>query len=95
MPATCGGWTHFEASDAIRARLGHEYWTSCIGPGGENLVSFACVTENKNGMLGRAGLGAVAGSKKLKGIAVRGTKGDKGSTRGGSSASWPRKCAAG
>jgi len=71
------GMDVFEASDAIRAKLGHEYWTSCIGPGGENLVSFACVTENKNGMLGRAGLGAVAGSKKLKGIAVRGTKGTK------------------
>ena len=69
------GTDTFAAADAIRAKLGPDYWTSCIGPGGENRVSFACVIENKNGMLGRAGLGAVAGSKNLKAIAVRGTKG--------------------
>ncbi len=69
------GMDTFETADAIRSKLGDEYWTSCIGPGGENLVSFACVIENRNGMLSRAGLGAVAGSKNLKAIAVRGTKG--------------------
>jgi len=69
------GMDTFETANAIRSKLGGEYWTSCIGPSGENLVSFACVIENKNGMLSRAGLGAVAGSKNLKAIAVRGTKG--------------------
>ena len=69
------GMDTFETADAIRSKLGDEYWTSCIGPGGEHLVSFACVIENGNGMLSRAGLGAVAGSKNLKAMAVRGTKG--------------------
>ena len=71
------GMDTFKTADALRSKLGEEYWTSCIGPGGENLVRFACVIENKNGMLSRTGLGAVVGSKNLKAIAVRGTKGIK------------------
>ena len=45
-----------------------------IGPGGENLVKFAAVMHTAHRAAGRAGLGAVMGSKKLKAIAVRGTK---------------------
>ena len=45
----------------------------CIGPGGENLVKFACIMAGI-GAFGRGGLGAVMGSKNLKAIAVRGTK---------------------
>lgn len=45
-----------------------------IGPAGENLVRGACIMVNKNRALGRAGLGAIMGSKNLKAIAVRGTK---------------------
>ncbi|MBN2186425.1 MAG: aldehyde ferredoxin oxidoreductase, partial [Dehalococcoidia bacterium] len=71
------GMDTFETADVLRSKLGEEYWTSCIGPAGENLVRFACVVENKHGMLGRTGLGAVAGSKNLKAIAVSGTKGIK------------------
>jgi len=63
-----------EATNGIRDVLG-DYWVSCIGPGGENLVRFANIIENKSGMIGRVGLGAVMGSKNLKAIAVRGTKG--------------------
>jgi aldehyde:ferredoxin oxidoreductase len=69
------GLDTFQTAEAMRQQLGPDYWTSCIGPAGENLVSFASVIENKNGMLARGGLGAVAGSKLLKAIAVRGTKG--------------------
>jgi len=54
-----------------------DYWVSCIGPAGESLVRFACIIENKFSMIGRTGLGAVMGSKNLKAIAVRGTKGIK------------------
>jgi aldehyde:ferredoxin oxidoreductase len=43
-----------------------------IGPAGENLVSFAAVMHTAHRAAGRAGLGAVMGSKKLKAIAVRG-----------------------
>lgn len=45
-----------------------------IGPAGENLVKFACIMHTAHRAAGRAGLGAVMGSKKLKAIAVRGTK---------------------
>jgi aldehyde:ferredoxin oxidoreductase len=45
-----------------------------IGPGGENLVKFAAVMHTAHRAAGRAGLGAVMGSKKLKAIAVRGTR---------------------
>jgi len=63
-----------ETTDLIREELG-DYWVSCIGPGGERLIRFANIVENKNGMIARCGLGAVMGSKNLKAIAVRGTKG--------------------
>jgi len=45
-----------------------------IGPAGENLVKFAAVMHTAHRAAGRAGLGAVMGSKKLKATAVRGTK---------------------
>ncbi|HJN39752.1 MAG TPA: aldehyde ferredoxin oxidoreductase C-terminal domain-containing protein, partial [Chloroflexota bacterium] len=44
-----------------------------IGPAGENLVRFACVVNDLNEFAGRAGMGAVMGSKNLKAIAVRGS----------------------
>ncbi|MGA2955655.1 MAG: aldehyde ferredoxin oxidoreductase family protein [Thermodesulfobacteriota bacterium] len=46
--------------------------TAAIGPGGENLVRFACILNDLTHAAGRTGLGAVMGSKKLKAIAVRG-----------------------
>jgi len=46
----------------------------CIGPAGEKLVKFAAVVHTAHRAAGRTGLGAVMGSKKLKAIAVRGTK---------------------
>ncbi|MCD6244565.1 MAG: aldehyde ferredoxin oxidoreductase family protein [Candidatus Korarchaeota archaeon] len=48
-----------------------------IGPAGENLVRYACVVSNVHNYAGRTGMGAVFGSKKLKAIVVRGTKGVK------------------
>ncbi len=45
-----------------------------IGPAGENLVRFANIVNELGHFNGRNGLGAVMGSKKLKAIAVRGTK---------------------
>lgn len=43
-----------------------------IGPAGENLVSFACISSERYRQLGRGGIGAVMGSKNLKAIAIRG-----------------------
>jgi aldehyde:ferredoxin oxidoreductase len=64
------------ATDAIHNNL-RDYWVACIGPAGENLVRFASIIENKFAMVGRTGLGAIMGSKNLKAIAVRGSKGIK------------------
>ena len=46
---------------------------ACIGPGGEKLVAFACVINDRNRAAGRPGFGAVMGSKQLKAIAVKGS----------------------
>lgn len=43
-----------------------------IGPAGENLVSYACVTTETYRHFGRLGLGAVFGSKKLKSLIISG-----------------------
>ena len=48
---------------------------SSIGKAGENQVLFAAVVNDLHRAAGRSGVGAVAGSKNLKAIAVRGTKG--------------------
>ncbi|MCM2253308.1 MAG: aldehyde ferredoxin oxidoreductase family protein [Ramlibacter sp.] len=48
---------------------------SSIGRAGENQVLYASVVNDLHRAAGRSGVGAVAGSKNLKAIAVRGTKG--------------------
>jgi aldehyde:ferredoxin oxidoreductase len=48
---------------------------SSIGVAGENQVLFAAVVNDLHRAAGRSGVGAVMGSKNLKAIAVRGTKG--------------------
>jgi aldehyde:ferredoxin oxidoreductase len=48
---------------------------SSIGRAGENGVLFAAVVNDLHRAAGRSGVGAVMGSKNLKAIAVRGTKG--------------------
>lgn len=44
-----------------------------IGPAGENLVRFAAIGNDKGHFVGRTGLGAVMGAKRLKAICVRGS----------------------
>ncbi|MBZ4688597.1 MAG: Aldehyde ferredoxin oxidoreductase [Clostridiales bacterium] len=48
---------------------------ACIGIAGENLVRFAGIVCNSEHLAARTGMGAVMGSKNLKAIAVKGTKG--------------------
>lgn len=45
-----------------------------IGPAGENRVRYACVVTDEESVGGRCGIGAVLGSKRLKAIAVRGSR---------------------
>ena len=67
-----------ETEDGLRSELGIPgLRVSCIGPAGENLVKFACIMNDKHRAAGRSGVGTVMGSKNLKAIAVRGTKGVK------------------
>jgi aldehyde:ferredoxin oxidoreductase len=64
-----------EVEDMIREELDDQFIrVAQCGPAGENLVRFALVNNDLNEVAGRTGMGAVMGSKKLRGIAVRGTK---------------------
>jgi len=62
-----------ETQELMRQELGDSgVRTALIGPGGETLVRFACIVNDLGHFAGRTGLGAVMGSKNLKGIALRG-----------------------
>ena len=68
------GKTTKETEAALREELGDSRVNAAmIGPGGENMVTVACVMDGLKDAAGRTGLGAVMGSKKLKAIASRGT----------------------
>lgn len=70
------GKTVWETEPAIRDKHGDPMLKiASIGPAGENLVRFACVMNDMDRAAGRSGVGAVMGSKNLKAVAVRGTKG--------------------
>jgi aldehyde:ferredoxin oxidoreductase len=58
----------------LKKRFGEDFQIATIGPAGENLVKFACVSHDFGRQAGRTGVGAVWGSKNLKAVAVRGTK---------------------
>lgn len=64
----------YEAEEAILKKVGKNSGALVIGPAGENLVKFAVIESEHWRSLGRAGIGAVMGSKKLKGIAFHGKK---------------------
>jgi aldehyde:ferredoxin oxidoreductase len=71
------GLTTGECEDALWDELGDKgIRTALIGPAGENLVRYAVVVNDRSHFAGRTGLGAVMGSKRLKGIAVRSTPGN-------------------
>lgn len=59
-------------TDALRERFGPDASIAAIGPAGENLVRFASIVSDRNHQAARMGMGAVAGSKLLKAIVIRG-----------------------
>jgi len=65
----------FETTDILLSENEEDAKVACIGPAGENLVLFAAVMNDKDRAAGRSGLGAVMGSKNLKAVVVKGTKG--------------------
>ncbi len=61
--------------DDLKKELGDPFQIITIGPAGENLVRFACISHDFGRQAGRTGVGAVMGSKNLKAVAVKGTGG--------------------
>lgn len=53
-------------------QYGEESKVLCIGPAGENLITFANVRTEQTNFMDRCGLGAVFGSKNLKAVVARG-----------------------
>lgn len=70
------GQTVWKTEEALKTQLQDPLVrVSCIGQAGENQVLYAAVVNDLHRAAGRSGVGAVMGSKNLKAIAVRGTKG--------------------
>ncbi|MCD6485520.1 MAG: aldehyde ferredoxin oxidoreductase family protein [Candidatus Odinarchaeota archaeon] len=69
------GKTVFDTTQILKERVGGKLTSvACIGPAGENLVLMATVMNDDHRAVGRTGIGAILGSKKLKAIVVSGTK---------------------
>jgi len=65
----------YKVTDILKERHGGKRKPKVlvIGPGGENLVRFAAIANDKAHYIGRTGMGAVMGSKMLKAVVVSGT----------------------
>ena len=73
------GKTTWQTEETIKADLQDPLVrVSSIGRSGENLVLFSCIVNDLHRAAGRSGVGAVMGSKNLKAVALRGTKGVSG-----------------
>jgi aldehyde:ferredoxin oxidoreductase len=75
VPAT-GRYWGMETSQiegALRDEMGPSVKVLSIGPAGEALVPYACISTDQFHKAGRGGAGAVMGAKNLKAVAVIGT----------------------
>lgn len=68
------GKDSWQTTNLLRNELGDDVSVLAIGQAGENLVRFACPIGDYDHAPGRSHAGCVMGVKKLKAIAVRGTK---------------------
>ena len=68
------GKDSYETIDMVTDKIGggRKVKVLAIGQAGENLVKYAAIIHDKADAIGRCGLGAVMGFKKLKAIVVRG-----------------------
>lgn len=64
----------YETEDTIKNETGADTEVACIGPASENLCLISGIITGKGSAAARSGLGAVMGSKKLKAVAVRGSR---------------------
>ena len=65
----------FETTDGLWEKEGYECSIYAIGPAGERLIMSSLGFADRTAHAGKGGLPAVMGSKNLKAIVVRGTKG--------------------
>lgn len=65
-----------ESDKLLREEISHNklIQLAMIGPAGEKLVKYACITSGLYREFGRGGAGAVMGSKNLKAIAISGSQ---------------------
>jgi len=68
------GKDNWETTDALKEELGDDISVLSIGQAGENLVRFACPVIDYDHAPGRSHAGCIMGAKRLKAIAVKGTK---------------------
>lgn len=70
------GMDNYTVIDLLKQRHGKERDPKVlsIGPAGENLVKFASICNDKGDFIGRTGMGALMGSKRLKAIVTKGSK---------------------
>jgi aldehyde:ferredoxin oxidoreductase len=70
------GMDNYTITDFLKHRHGKDKKPKVlsIGPAGENLVKFAAICNDKGDFIGRTGMGAVMGSKRLKAVVVKGSK---------------------
>lgn len=68
------GTKAIDGEKRMKEDLGERFQIAIIGPGGENLVNYACIGHDYGRQAGRSGLGAVMGSKNLKALAIKGNK---------------------
>jgi len=71
------GKTTWETTDILTQQTKKQAKIACIGPAGENICLMACIINDKGHALGRGGMGAVMGSKKLKAIVIKGKRPQK------------------
>ncbi|MFZ5943037.1 MAG: aldehyde ferredoxin oxidoreductase family protein [Bacillota bacterium] len=64
----------WETDVSLKETWGPNIQAAAIGQAGENQVKYAAIINNGKRAVGRCGMGAVMGAKKLKAVAVRGTQ---------------------
>lgn len=68
------GRNTWESTDLLRKEV-EDHWVDSIGPSAENLVNYSIILCSKRSSYNKTGAGTVMGSKNLKAVAVKGTKG--------------------
>ena len=71
--AKYAGMKTYEIEAALRVDFDAKMTAISIGPAGESLLPWACVSNDQYHKAGRGGTGALLGSKNVKAIAVAGT----------------------